>query len=125
MERIFEVSAGIDVHRDKVLVSVRRVRNTQEEVKTKTFETFHDGLTAMAEWLLAERVEVVGMESTGVYWHPVVTLPRFRGHRRYDENGGPWNDGSDESSRPSTRPRWLSWCRPAVRASARCPANWS
>lgn len=72
MERIFEVSAGIDVHRDKVLVSVRRVRNTQEEVKTKTFETFHDGLTAMAEWLLAERVEVVGMESTGVYWHPVV-----------------------------------------------------
>jgi len=32
MERIFEVSAGIDVHRDKVLVSVRRVRNTKEEV---------------------------------------------------------------------------------------------
>lgn len=72
MERIFEVSAGIDVHRDKVLVSVRRVRNTKEEFKTKTFETFHDGLTAMAEWLLAEQVEVVGMESTGVYWHPVV-----------------------------------------------------
>lgn len=81
MERIFEVSAGIDVHRDKVLVSVRRVRNTKEEVKTKTFETFHDGLAAMAEWLLAEQVEVVGMESTGVYWHPVVravqkTLPK-------------------------------------------------
>src|SRR4051812_12829043 len=72
MERIFEVSAGIDVHRDKVLVSVRRGRNTKEEVKTKTFDTFHDGLTAMAEWLLAEQVEVVGMESTGVYWHPVV-----------------------------------------------------
>jgi transposase len=72
MERIFEVSAGIDVHRDKVLVSVRRVCNTKEEVKTKTFETFHDGLTAMAEWLLAEQVQVVGMESTGVYWHPVV-----------------------------------------------------
>jgi len=72
MERIFEVSAGIDVHRDKVLVSVRRVRNTKEEVKTKTFETFHDALAAMAQWLLAEQVEVVGMESTGVYWHPVV-----------------------------------------------------
>jgi len=76
MERIFEVSAGIDVHRDKVLVSVRRVRSTKEEVKTKTFETFHDGLTAMAEWLLAEQVAVVGMESTGVYWHPVVRAVR-------------------------------------------------
>lgn len=72
MDRVFEVAAGIDVHRDKVVVSVRRVRNSREEVKTRTFETFHDDLAAMAEWLVAERVEVVGMESTGVYWHPVV-----------------------------------------------------
>jgi transposase len=72
MDRVFEVAAGIDVHRDKVVVSVRRVRNSREEVKTRTFETFHDGLVAMAEWLVAEQVEVVGMESTGVYWHPVV-----------------------------------------------------
>ena len=72
MDRVFEVAAGIDVHRDNVVVSVRRVRNSREEVKTRTFETFHDGLVAMAKWLAEEQVEVVGMESTGVYWHPVV-----------------------------------------------------
>jgi transposase len=71
MDRIFEIAAGIDVHRDKVVVSVRRLEGRREEVQTKTFETFHDGLVAMVDWLKIEKVEVVGMESTGVYWHPV------------------------------------------------------
>jgi transposase len=73
MEQIFEVTAGIDVHRDSVVVSVRRLTGRRiENGQTRTFETFHDGLAAMAAWLEAEGVEVVGLESTGVYWQPVV-----------------------------------------------------
>jgi transposase len=73
MNRVFEVAAGIDVHRDTVVVSVRRqFRKREEDVETRTFETFHDGLIAMTVWLECEGVEVVGLESTGVYWQPVV-----------------------------------------------------
>ena len=76
MDRIFEIAAGIDVHRDQVVVSVRRIRGRTEEVNTRTFDTFHDGLVAMAQWLQSEQVEIVGMESTGVYWHPVARVVR-------------------------------------------------
>jgi len=73
MERVFEIAAGIDVHRDTVVVSVRRQLGRQvQDVETRTFETFHDGLVAMTVWLEHQRVEVVGLESTGVYWQPVV-----------------------------------------------------
>jgi len=73
MERMFEVAAGIDVHRDNVVVSVRRRRaGTADELRTQTFETFQDGLVAMTKWLQDQAVEVVGLESTGVYWQPVV-----------------------------------------------------
>jgi len=72
MDRMFEVAAGIDVHRDTVVVTVRRRLNGREEQKTKTFDTFRDSLVAMTSWLASEGVQVVGLESTGVYWQPVV-----------------------------------------------------
>ena len=72
-ERLFEVAAGIDVHRDTVVVSVRRLQpGGRHKVETRTFETFHDSLVKMAGWLAEEGVQVVGLESTGVYWQPVV-----------------------------------------------------
>ncbi len=73
MERMFEVAAGIDVHRDTVVVSVRRRRAAgPDELATQTFETFHDGLVAMTKWMQEKMVEAIGLESTGVYWLPVV-----------------------------------------------------
>jgi transposase len=72
MERMFEVAAGLDVHRDTVVVSIRRRRPKQADaVETRTFETFHDGLVAMSQWLEQHGAEVVGLESTGVYWQPI------------------------------------------------------
>lgn len=76
MERMFEVAAGLDVHRDTVAVSVRRRLNSREEVKTRTFGTFHDDLNAMGQWLREQGAEVVGLESTGVYWQPVARAVR-------------------------------------------------
>jgi transposase len=72
MERMFDISAGLDVHRDTVVVSIRRRRPKQsDQVETRTFETFHDDLAAMTAWLVEHGVEVAGIESTGVYWQPV------------------------------------------------------
>ncbi len=79
MERMFEIAAGLDVHRDTVVTSVRRRSpKANDLVETRTFETFHDGLEAMTKWLEEQGVEVVGLESTGVYWMPVVRAIQLR-----------------------------------------------
>jgi transposase len=75
MEIMYEVSAGIDVHRDTVVVSIRtRDPRGKERVETRTFETFHDSLVEMRTWLDEHEVPIVGLESTGVYWKPVVRV---------------------------------------------------
>jgi len=76
VEVLFEVSAGIDVHRDTVVVSVRTRQGRRDSIETKTFETFRDQLDAMCAWLAEREVQVVGLESTGVYFRPVVLALR-------------------------------------------------
>ena len=75
MDAMFEVAAGIDVHRDTAVVSVR-TRGRREMVETRTFGTFRDELDAMCQWLHEHQVQVVGMESTGVYFKPVLLALR-------------------------------------------------
>lgn len=72
MEVFFKVSAGLDVHRDTVVASVRKSLQARETVETRTFGTFYDDLRAMCAWLTEHAVEVVAMESTGVYFKPVL-----------------------------------------------------
>jgi transposase len=76
MDKLFGVAAGIDVHRDTVVVSIRTRKRRRESVETKTFGTFHDELDAMCAWLREHDMEVVGMESTGVYYKPVLLALR-------------------------------------------------
>jgi transposase len=66
--------AGFDVHRDTVVAAVRvpgpaRRRRVQH---TRTFATTTAGIAALGDWLAEHRVTRAGMESTGVYWKPVV-----------------------------------------------------
>src|SRR4051812_22995595 len=72
MDVLIERCAGVDVHRDTVVATVRRpgpggVRRS----RTRTFATMTGQLEELAGWLTAEQVTLVGMESTGVYWKPV------------------------------------------------------
>ena len=80
MKNAFTVATGIDVHRDTVVVSIRRKmpEGNEDVVETRTFETFRDSLVEMTVWLEQERAEVVGLESTGVYWMPVVRVIQER-----------------------------------------------
>jgi len=83
MEILFPVCAGLDVHRDTVVVSVRRLNERgREQVETRTFKTFHDELVAMVAWLDECGVVAVGLESTGVYWKPVVRVLQVRSPQR-------------------------------------------
>jgi transposase len=72
MEQLVDRVAGLDVHRDTVVATVRRPRpGGGRAAKTLTFATTVAELTALGDWLVAEGVELAGMESTGVYWKPV------------------------------------------------------
>jgi transposase len=42
--------------------------------QVRTFGTMTDDLLALADWLAAERVTHVALESTGVYWRPIWNL---------------------------------------------------
>lgn len=62
---------GIDVHLKVVVATIDGVGIRKE---TRTFDTFTSCLTEMKEWLLANGISHVAMESTGVYWKPVMRV---------------------------------------------------
>lgn len=75
MDVLHACCAGLDVHKRTVVACVRRVDPAGKVFKTvKTFATMTSGLLALSEWLVAQGVGVVAMESTGSYWKPVFNL---------------------------------------------------
>jgi transposase len=74
MDEVVEFCAGLDVHRDTVVATVRFPQGRQRGSETKTFGTDTGELVALGDWLISHRVTRVGLESTGVYWKPVFYL---------------------------------------------------
>src|SRR6516165_710511 len=75
MDTLYPRCAGIDVHKNNVVVCVRcsdRPGKVFEEVRT--FATMTRDLLALADWLASHGVTHVAMESTGVYWKPVFNI---------------------------------------------------
>jgi transposase len=73
MDVLYSRCCGIDVHKQTavacVVVQGPSGRPTKE---IRTFGTMTDELLALADWLEASGVTHVAMESTGVYWKPLV-----------------------------------------------------
>jgi len=73
MDVLVERCAGLDVHRDSVMATVRvpAERRRQREQHTRGFRTTIAELEALGDWLAGFGVTRLGMEATGVYWRPV------------------------------------------------------
>jgi len=71
VEDVVEYCAGLDVHRDTVVATVRYPVGGRRSSTTKTFGTDTAELVALGDWLVSQAVTRVGLESTGVYWKPV------------------------------------------------------
>lgn len=71
MRRIVNRVAGLDVHRDSVTGCVEVFDGTEVSVFKDRFATTAKGVRALGEWLADAEVELVVMESTGVYWKPI------------------------------------------------------
>jgi transposase len=67
MDIVYACCAGLDVHKETVVATVRRLQ-------TRTYGTMTAQLLELGDWLQAEGVTHLAMESTGVYWRPIWNL---------------------------------------------------
>jgi transposase len=75
MEILHRCSAGLDVHKKSITACVRRISDDGTIVtESRTFSTMTGSLLMLTDWLLAQGVTHVAMESTGVYWKPVYQI---------------------------------------------------
>lgn len=70
-EEVVEHGCGLDVHKKEIVATVS---GTGIESSTRTFQSTTRSLTELKEWLLALGVTHVAMESTGVYWKPMMNI---------------------------------------------------
>ena len=79
MENILVRCAGLDVHKESVEACVRRIEpNGCVHSETRHWGTMTRDLLEMADWLAAEGVTNVAMESTGVFWKPIFNILEIR-----------------------------------------------
>src|SRR5438128_1521678 len=75
----FPCCAGLDVHKESVEACVRRIEpNGRWHQQTRHWGTMTRNLLAMADWMAAQGVTQVAMESTGVFWKPIYNILESR-----------------------------------------------
>lgn len=70
MDVIIERACGMDVHKDNITACII----TLEGKEIKTFSTKTVFLIQLVDWIKEHRCTHVAMESTSVYWKPIVNL---------------------------------------------------
>ena len=113
MDILVERCAGLDVHRDTVVATVRvppdssgRKRRAQY---TQTFATTTAGITKLGDWLAEHRVTRAGIESTGS------TGNRSCATRRCESSGG-------ERTPPLVSRSWL--VKLGAAGTQECAGGW-
>ena len=72
---VLERCAGVDVHRDTVMVCwMWGAANQEAHWETQKFGTTVGQLLQMKQWLVERGCQDVVLESTGVYWEPVFNV---------------------------------------------------
>ncbi len=79
MEIVHTRCCGLDVHKKTVVACVLISQaDGLIERQVRTFKTMTVDLLALADWLSSLNVTDVALESTGVYWRPVLQRARGR-----------------------------------------------
>src|SRR5215207_8534242 len=75
MDVLYERCCGLDIHKRTAVACLIVPRPGGQPAKeVRSFGTMTDDLMCLADWLAANAVTHVAMESTGVYWKPVWNL---------------------------------------------------
>lgn len=70
-EQVVSRCCGLDVHKKEIVATVDGDVLSKE---TRSFSSTTRSLTELKEWLLELGITHVAMESTGVYWKPVMNI---------------------------------------------------
>jgi transposase len=75
MQVVYERCAAIDVHQKTAVTTVMITQpDGSLQKQTHSFATMTSDLLALDDWLRAQGITVVAMESTGVLWHPIFNI---------------------------------------------------
>jgi transposase len=75
MQVIYARCAGLDIHKKTVVVTVMLTQADGTVQKyTRIDSTMTADLLTLDTWLESLEVDVIALESTGMYWHPVYNL---------------------------------------------------
>jgi transposase len=76
MDVLLTKVAGIDVHKDKLAITILKGESDRKKCNVEQFEclTFTEDLKNCAKKLLKKGVKHVAMESTGIYWKPIYNV---------------------------------------------------
>ena len=75
MDVVYSRCAGLDIHKKTIMACVIVPGPKGKPQKTiQAFGTMTDDIVALGDWLAAQQVTHVAMESTGVYWQPLWNL---------------------------------------------------
>ncbi len=73
MEVVYERCCGLDVHKQSVVACrIAPGPDGAPHKQVRTFGTMTADILALGDWLASAAVTHVAMESTGVYWKPIV-----------------------------------------------------
>ena len=70
MDVLYKTCCGIDVHKMKLVACL--CKGHKQEIKVFSAKT--KDIKAMVDWLEGNKCEMVAMESTSVYWKPLVNI---------------------------------------------------
>lgn len=73
-------AAGVDIGATEIYVAIPPDRDSES---VRMFATFTRDLNALADWLQQRKIRTVAMESTGVYWIPLMQILEARGLEVY------------------------------------------
>jgi transposase len=75
MKEVYTCCAGLDIHKESIEACVRRMEaDGRLHQNTHHWGTMTRDLQAMADWMAAQGVTHVAMESTGVFWKPIYNI---------------------------------------------------
>ena len=74
MEVIIERACGMDVHKDSITACIM----TPKGKEIQTFSTKTVFLLQLIDWIKEHGCTHVAMESTGVFWKPIVNLSEVK-----------------------------------------------
>ena len=71
MDIMIDKGCGLDVHKGTVVVCIM---GTGIKKEVKTYATMTNDLLGLKKWLREAGITHVAMESTGIYWKPVLNI---------------------------------------------------